>query len=232
MPTAATILAAATGSDGGYGKIGTILAAGVTYVRCPVSDLTGRVKWRVKADKTHTVQLYVAEANVLSGTLTLSDATVVDDGDTFVLCGLTFTGEATEGDASAAARKYWLGANNAEAAVNLTALLNHATYGVPGLTFTVAAVAATDVITIAATYATALHFAQGTSAANEIAFANTTLASLEKDGAPGSATAAETTTSGYTIEQYNDGLVPYLGITNNDGADAMTPIISARRFAT
>jgi hypothetical protein len=198
-----------------------------------VNDGTHRVKWVVEGNKAFSAQPYIAESNPLSGTLTLTDATAVDDGDTFVLNGLTFTGEATEGDASAAARKYWLGANNAAAAVNLTALLNDATYGVPGFEFTVAAVDATDVITFTATTATALHFAQGTSAANEIAFADTTLASLMKaETAVADASATgNATTAGTVIEQDNDGFVPVLGLTNSDAADAMTPVIKCVRFA-
>lgn len=227
-------LAAATGSEGGLGKIGTIPAAATVYVVCPSNAQTKRVKWIASANKAFTVQRYIAASdNPLSGTLTLADATAVDDGDTFVLNGLTFTAEATEGDASAASRKYWTGASNAAAAANLTELLNDATYGVPGFSFTVAAVDATDVITITATTGTVLQFAQGTSAANEIAFADTTLAGLVKDGAAvADATATGNSgTAGAVTEHENDGLTPVLGITNNDGADAMTAIVKAVRFA-
>lgn len=222
-------LAAATGS--GYSKITTIAVAGVLYVVCPVSDRTARVKWFVKADKAHEVQLYTAETNPLSATITLTDATAVDDGDNFVLNGETYAGESTEGDASAAARKFYLGANNAAAAVNLTALLNDASYGVPGFSFAVAAVDATDVITATPTTGTCLQFGQGTSAANEIAWSDGTLARMTRDGAAMTGLAADTTTLGYTIEQFNDGLVPILGLTNKDGAAALTAVIRASRFA-
>lgn len=226
-------LAAALGSEGGAGKIGTIPAAATLFVVCPGNQHMRRVKWVVAADKAFSVQRYVAEENPLAGTLTLADATAVDDGDTFVFNGLTITGEATEVDADKTARKFWLGANNAAAAVNLAALLNDPTHGVPGFTFTVAAVDATDVISFVATVATALQFAQGTSDAAEIAFAETTLASLMVDGAAvdDATVTGNAGTDGAVTEHENDGLVPVIGITNNDGAAAMTAVVKAVRFA-
>lgn len=234
MPRTIETLAAATGSEGGLGKIGTIAAAATLYVVCPVSDGTKRVKWIVATDKAFTVQRYIAEANPLAFTLTLADATVVDDGDTFLLNGETYTAEATEGDAAAASRKFWTGASNAAAAVNLAALLGNAAYGLPGFEYSVAAVAATDVITALATTATTLQFGQGGSAANEVAFAETTVTGLMLDGA----TVADATATGtagaprLVVEHENDGFVSVLGLTNNDGAAAMTAIVKAARFAT
>jgi len=218
------------GADSTTGKIGTIPAAGTVYVACPVSDLTKRVKWIASANKAFTVQRYVAESNPLSCTLTLADATAVDDGDTCILNGLTFEADTA---ASHANRKYAVGASNAATAANLAALLNDATYGLPGFTAVVEAVDATDVITLVATTGTALQFGQGTSDANEIAFADTTLAKLMVDGAAVADAAAtgNTGTLGAVTEHENDGFVPVLGITNNDGADAMTAVVKAVRFA-
>jgi hypothetical protein len=233
MPRAVETLAAATGSEGGLGKIGTIAHGDTLYVVCPVNDQTGRVKWVVATDKAFTVQRYIAETNPLGGTLTLADATAVDDGDTFVLNGETYTAESTEGDAAASSRKFWTGANNAAAAANLAALLNNAAYGLPGFAAAVAAVDATDVVTLTALTAATLQFAQGTSAADEIVFAETTANGLMLDGAA-VADATATGTAGVpslVVEHENDGFVSVIGLTNNDGADAMTATVKAIRFA-
>ena len=126
------VLAAASGSDGGLGKIGTIPIGGVMYVRCDVAPNTALVKWTVQGNKAHAVQAYHAHTKVEAYTITLADATAVDDTDTFELNGLTFTAETTEGDASAAARK-WYHPDQPVGAANLAALLADATYGVPGI---------------------------------------------------------------------------------------------------
>lgn len=231
------VIAGATGSvqnSAGLalGKIGTVAVGAQLLVRIPVSEKTARVRAFVQCDKAHSLQWYIAPSVIDAATLTLADATAVDDGDTFILNGLTFTAETTDGDASAAARK-WYHPNQADGAVNLAALLSHATYGVPGLTASAAAVDATDVITLAPASVqpfTVLQFAQGTSAANEIAFASTTL-SLLRPVEEAVSRAAITTTKGKSFEFWNDGHVPYLGITNNDGAAAATVIVEAARFA-
>ena len=224
-------LAAATGSTGGLGKITTEPAAGILYVRMDCAPNTHSVEWVIECNKAHAVQFYRAESNVLGGTITLADAHTVGDEDTCVLNGLTYTAEATEEDAVASERKFWTGANNAAAAANLAALLTNATYGVPGITASVAAVDATDVITIAATTATTLQFGQGTSASNEIAWANTTLASLVKDGTATSSIADNSSTAGTLYRQVVYGWpYAYAAITNSDGADAATIIVKATAY--
>lgn len=226
------VLADASASVHGLGKITTLAASATNYIRLNCDRNVSKVDWQVKANKKHTVQLYRARANVLGGTITLTDATAVDDGDTFIFNGETYTAEATESDALTASRKFWTGANNAAAAANLAALISHATYGVPGIgVVSVAAVDATDVITIAPGSATVYQFNQGTSAANEIAWAETSLASLVKHGAAYTGLADNSTTAGTTYEQWQDGWdYSYLAITNNDAADAMTYTIKATRY--
>jgi hypothetical protein len=212
------------------GKIGTIPATtGYIIVGVDCSDYP--VEWidyAVTIDNAWSYQFARANSNALSGTITLADATAVDDGDTFVLNGVTWTAEATEEDVVAADHMFWLGANNAEAAVNLAAALSGA-YG-PGVTATAAAVDATDVITIQATTATVLQFGQGTSASNEIAWADTTQASLDKQGAQVTGKAA---TTGWHAEvlppHYVDGWAwGYLIVYNVDG-DAATAEVRAVR---
>lgn len=227
------VLAAASGSDGGLGKIGTIPASGVMYVRCDVAPNTSLLKWTVKANKAHAVQKYIAYSKVDAYTITLADATAVDDGDAFELNGETYTAVATEADAAVASRKFWTGANNAAAAVNLAALLAHPTYGVPGLGgAAAAAVDATDVITLDIGSAPVLLFNQGTSASNEIAFATSILAGLEKDGAATTGVADNSATAGAVYEQWVDGApYAYLGITNSDPVNAMTPVVSVVQIA-
>ncbi len=227
------VLAAASGSDGGLGKIGTIPASGVMYVRCDVAPGTNLLKWIVEGNKAHAVQTYLAFEKADAYTITLADATAVDDGDTFELNGETYTAEATEGDAAAASRKFWIGENNAAAAVNLAALLADDTYGVPGLGgATAAAVDATDVITIDIGDAPVLLFNQGTSATNEIAFATTTLAGLIKDGAATTGVADNSATAGAVYEQWVDGVpYAYIGLTNSDAGSAMTAAVSVIQVA-
>lgn len=224
-------LAAATGSTGGYGKITTEPAAGILYVRMDCAPNTHSIEWVIECNKAHAVQFYRAESNVLGGTITFTDATAVDDADPCVLNGLTYTAEATEEDAVASERKFWTGANNAAAAANLAALLTDATYGVPGITASVAAVDTTDVITIAATTATTLQFGQSTSDAAEIAWANTTLASLIKDGTATTAIADNSATAGTIYRQVTYGWpYAYAAITNSDNADAATIIVKATAY--
>ena len=213
------------------GKIGTLAAAATLYVRCPceaVTPATSLVEWRIKCNKAHTIAFYKARTNVLSGTITFTDATGVDDEDTFELNGLTFIAEATASDVVTSNRE-WLHATQAGGAAALAVLLKNATYGVPGLgAITVTAPSTTDVLTIASDTNTALHFNQGTSAANEIAFASTTLASLAKDGSATTGIADNSTTSGTLYQQWADGWPQvYVGITNNDSSNAATVVVGA-----
>lgn len=226
------VLVAASGSEGGLGKITTIPASGNLIIRADCDDrAVACVDWQVKIDKAWTYQLFRARRNVTAGTLTLADATGVDDEDTFVLNGETWTCEATEVEATPATRQYYIGADNAAAAVNLTALLNDADYGLPGCTAQVQAVDATDVISVRATTAPVLQFGQGTSAANEIAWAETTLANLVAQAAVSASQALNNTTDGTTIRQAVEGWpYAYLVLTNGDGAAAATPVVRLVRY--
>lgn len=225
-------LADGTGStDGLTAKVSTLAVAATDYIRIPLDRNVAKVDWIIRANKAHTVQKYLSRTNVTGGVITLTDATAVDDGDTFVMNGLTFTAETTENDAVASARK-WYHPDQATGAANLATLLANATYGVPGIgAITVTAVDTTDLITIAAGNTPIYQFNQGTSASNEVAWSQTTLASIIKDGAAETGIADNTTTLGTRYEQWTDGWpYAYIGITNNDGAAAMTYSVKAVRY--
>jgi hypothetical protein len=225
MPPTIEVLAAATGSTGGLGKIGTVPASGVLYVRCPVSDKTGRVKWRVKADKAHSVQLYLAESIVQSVSLTLAS---LADGETLIINGLTYAGKAA--GTTVASRFFDVSGDDTADAAALAAVINNAASGALGLTAT----SALGVVTVVPSASDGAYTIQAVTdtAAGHCAVASTTLAGLVRDGSPLTGVAADTTTAGYTIEQWNDGAIPYLRITNNDAVNAMTPVIKAARFVS
>lgn len=116
------VLAAAADSVGGLGKIGTIVNGASIYVRQAVNPGED-IEWRVKSDTTHTVQLYKARTKVTGGTITLADATQIDNGETFILNGLTNEANAT---AAAFATRKWKsgGATAAADAAKLAELLS------------------------------------------------------------------------------------------------------------
>jgi len=221
------VLAAASGSYGGLGKIGTVPVGGTIYIRADLDTRSVAHKhWQVQCDKAWKYRLFLAHANVTSGTLTFADATAVDDEDNFVFNGETFTCESTEVEATPASRQFYIGASNAAACANAAALLTDDTYGVPGITTRVNAVAATDVITVTATTAPLLQFAQGTSAADEIAWAETTLAGLVPQGAESAQQAANSTTGGDLVAQDVYGWpYAYIALSNDDGGDAATFVV-------
>lgn len=226
------VLAAASGSTAGLGKIGTVAATATLFVRLDCGRSIDKVDWRVKCNKAHAVQLYKAYTNVTSGTITFTDATAVDDEDSFVLNGLTYIAEVTEAQVDITNRE-WLHASQAGGAAALAVLLAHPTYGVPGIgSITVAAVDATDVLTISGGKAPLYQFAQGTSAANEIAWAETTKAGLVAQGAATTAIADNSATAGTLYEQWIDGWpYAYLGITNSDESNAATVTVAATKYA-
>lgn len=227
-----TVVAAASGSTAGLGKISTIPASGVNYFRIDCDRNVQKVDWQVQCNKSHSVQLYRARTNVTGGTITFTDATAVDDEDTFMLNGLTFTAEATEVEATPASRQFYL-ASQAGGAAALAVLLADATYGVPGIgAITVTAPATTDVLTIAAGSAPVYQFNQtaGSDAA-EIAWAETTLSGLVAHGAAVTGVALNSTTAGTFYEQWCDGWpYCYLGLTNGDGGAAATVVVKATRY--
>lgn len=145
MPETERVLAAASGSTGGLGKIATVLASGVIYARLDNTGFgrTDHVTWRVKCNKAHTVQLYRSRSIVDSATITLAS---MADGETGpILQGLTNIAEDTAASAAWAARKYYTGgADDTADAVQLAALLN-ADYAV---TTAGTSVAATDKLVI------------------------------------------------------------------------------------
>ena len=49
------------------------------------------IDWLIQSDQQYTYQFYRANSNPIAATITLTDATAVDDGDTFEVNGLTFT---------------------------------------------------------------------------------------------------------------------------------------------
>jgi hypothetical protein len=127
LPQTELVLADATGSTGGLGKVGVVVAtSGTLLVRCP-NEGWGRseyVDWRIKSDQAWGYTLF--RSHVLpTATITMAEATRADDTDTFILNGLTYTAETTAGDAAWASRKWKAGGADADAdVVALCALLN------------------------------------------------------------------------------------------------------------
>lgn len=218
-------LAGASGSSSGLGLIGTVPAAGVLYVRLPTDRKVEKVDWQVKADKAYTVQLYKARSVVQSVTLTLSSYA---DGETLIINGLTYTGK--DAGSTVASRFFNTGGADATAdAAALAAVINDAASGTLGLTAT----SALGVVTIVPSAVGGAYVVQAVTgtAAGHCAVATTTLTGLVRSGSSLSGQAADTTTAGVFIEQWCDGWpYCYLGITNNDAANAMTPVIKATRY--
>jgi hypothetical protein len=213
---------AGTGSTSGKLPADAVANSGILYVTMPNPDAKAYIDWLITSDVQYTYQLGRNLSHPLGCTLTLTDATGVDDGDTFLLNSLTFTAESTESDATAAARKYYI-PSQVLAATNLRTLLLDATYGVPGIASIVqTAPTTTDVLTIACDEdCTALCFGQGTSAANEVAYADLAGASFCADAAVSSNIAATTGTKGNVVTQTIGGWsFGILKLTNTSGAAA------------
>jgi hypothetical protein len=212
------------GANSTLGKIGTIANAAVIYVRCPASAANySKIMWRISADKTHDVQLYRARDTVRNTvTMTLAD---VDNGDTVVINGLTFTGHTNT--TTPASRQFSIAGTDVQDATEFVSVLNDATYGVPGVTASnVGGTSAT--ITLTATTATTIQAVLGTAGAGEIAITDTTLINLTMDGSSSTGRTANNTTAGIFFEQYLDGYPDgWLGITNKSGGDAATVVIGA-----
>ncbi len=118
------VLAAASGSTGGLGKIGTLAAtSGVMYVRADTGNANvRRALWRVQSNNGHAVAFYRSRTRVDSQTLTLDS---LADGETLIVNGLTYTAEDTAADAAWASRKFYTGGADATAdAVELRDLIN------------------------------------------------------------------------------------------------------------
>lgn len=206
---------------------GTLAASGVVYVRADClthTPATYAVDWRVKSNKASTMLFYRSRTIANGATITLATATRVDVDDTCVINGVTLTAKASgtvantwvQGKASAT-----LDAVELAAAINLY---------VPGI----AATSSGEVITLAPVAssdypqgAPTILWGQGTSAANELAFASTTLASLIKDGAIASVTGADNSTTAGTIYHQRAYGYPYCYIGYTDTAGETTLTIGA-----
>lgn len=218
-------LAAATGSTGGLGKIGTIAATESIIVRCDCGDATEGVDWIVKGNKKHTVQLLRAGSAVNAATLTLNG---VLNTETIIINGLTFT--AHTDTTTLATRRFSIAGDNDADAVELATCINDATYGVPGV-IAIASAGGIVTLTLAATAAASVIQAlSGTAGAHCVA-AETTAASLYKDGTASAVTTADTTVAGAFYQQTTHGWpYAYAKITNNEEADALTVIVKATRY--
>ena len=98
------VLAGATTSAGGLGKLATLAASENVYVRCDCSDRPHEnVDFLVKTTAKVDLSWYVSRTLADNVTLTLASFT---EGDTIVLNGLTLTGESTAADALFASRKF------------------------------------------------------------------------------------------------------------------------------
>jgi hypothetical protein len=142
-PGTAEVLAKATGSDGGLGKVAAMAASETIYTRIDLSDQAySYVDWLVKTSGKSDVAFYVANSMVDSVDVTLdaiADTNVVD------INGLTLTGKANAAAAVAASRYFRVDATGNDAdAVVLAALIN-ADYAV---TTAGTSIAATDKLTI------------------------------------------------------------------------------------
>lgn len=190
-----------------------LAASGVTYVRADCNKQTpgtSAIDWRVKSDKASTMLFYKSRTNAQTYTITLATATRVDVDDTCILNGVTLTAKA-----SGTVADTWVqGLDSADLdAASLCACINASIAGV-------SATANAAVITIVPTTASGVIFGQGTSDANEIAFADNTLANLSKDAAVAAVTgAANNTTKGTLYRQMADGYpFCYLGYTDTSAA--------------
>jgi len=219
-------IAAATGSNGGLGKIGTLPAtSGFLLAHVPCGPEIEKIEWIFKSDNAGTYQLYRAEKVIDLVTLTLGS---IVDGETLIVNGLTFIAEDTEEDALASARKFYTGgADDTADAVALAALINNASYGVPG----VHATSALGVVTLIPEGKFGAHLIQAVTgtAAGRCAVGAIPVTSLTKQGAAVNTT-ADTAAGGYIIEQAVNGWpYAYIGITNTDG-DAATVTLKAARY--
>lgn len=217
------ILADATTSTGGLGKITTVAAGSTVYVRCP-NDTWGRtdqVTWRVKCNKAHTVTLYRASAIVNAPSITFAS---LQDGDAVYVNGLLFTAETTPGDVSVSGRKFLAGVSDTADAAAAVVLLNHATYGVHGIVAT----SALGVITITAVTSYVTQCVTSVGGARLVC-AQTLPAGLAKDTAY-SGVADNSATAGTLYDHWVDGWAEaYCAITNNDSSNAATITVGATK---
>jgi len=216
---AETVVAGAAST---LGKIGTVPAGVILYVRAPcaaTTPATSRVKWRVSCNKAHTITKYLARSVVNAPTITLAS---VQANDTVIINGLTFT--AHTDTTTVANREFSIaGGTDTLDADELVICINDATYGVPGLT----AAAPAAVVTLTATTATTTQCTTGVGGAR-IVCAQNILINLAQDGSPTSGLADNSTTAGLLYTQEVEGYPhAYLSVQNNDGAAAATVVVGA-----
>lgn len=218
-------LAAATGSDGGLGKIGTVpQTTGVLCVRLNAGPDIEKVEWLLQVDRNCTLQCYRSLTIVDVQTLTLAS---LADTETLFVNGLTLTGESTEADALASARKFHVGGDDTADAAALAALINDSSYGVPG----VQASSALGVVTLTPKGhfgAPTIHAVTGT-AAGHCAVASGTVANLARDGAAVSHTAV-TTDGGVLVAQETKGWPYAYFVLSAPAAGAATVVLKAARY--
>ncbi len=131
-----SVLAAATGSAGGLGKLAVMAENEVVYVRCK-TDPARDLEWRVKADKLHALQMYKARTVVDSVDIALD---AIADTNVVVINGVTLTGKPNAAAAHAHDGYFRVDASGDDAdAVVLAALIN-ADYAVVTAGTSVAAV--------------------------------------------------------------------------------------------
>ena len=118
------VLAAATGSTGGLGKITTIPASGVMYVRCPCGMNVQHLDWNVKCNKANKVQLYRTRTIVDSVTLDVSGNALANT-ETIFVGGLAFTAH-TDTNVRAT-RQFAIDGIGTADAVELAAAINYGT---------------------------------------------------------------------------------------------------------
>lgn len=116
------VLAKATGSDDGLGKIATVADGTWLYVRKNTSDFPyGQVDWRLSCNQQYDYQLYKSRSIEDEVTLTVGS---LGDSETLSINGLTYTAEATANTAGYADREFSVAGTDAQDAALLAALIN------------------------------------------------------------------------------------------------------------
>ncbi len=212
------------------GKIGTVAAAAIVYVRVPcasASPATLKAAIRIWCDKSWSAIFYKARTVCNAPTMTLTSV----QADQYVdVNGLRYTGKAAE---NTAARQFDRSGTDIAAATSLVNCINAATYGVPGLTAANAA-GASNVVTLTATTATTT---QCVPSAGTIVCAQAILASLTRIyDAPhvtgGQANTGANATAGTEYTVYADGHPHiYVGLKNDDAVNAATFVVGATLYA-
>lgn len=126
-PETESLLAAASGSEGGLGRIGQVPQSGTLIVRCDCSDDGVRdLWWRVSSSRTYSYQFALAREK--AGPVTLTCSSLADE-ETLTINGQTLTAEDTEASALYSANLFWTGdTGNTEDAEDLAKLISGGTW--------------------------------------------------------------------------------------------------------